>query len=66
MRAAGQFSRLLHLCMIRRGVISATRLMYSISTAMTESEVDFAIAALNESLQELRPYIESKRPELIT
>jgi glutamate-1-semialdehyde 2,1-aminomutase len=66
MRAAGQFSRLLHLCMIRRGVISATRLMYSISTAMTEAEVDFAIAALNESLQELRPYIERKRPELIT
>ena len=34
MRGAGQISRLLHLCMIRRGVISATRLMYAISTAI--------------------------------
>jgi glutamate-1-semialdehyde 2,1-aminomutase len=65
MRGAGQISKLLHLCMIRRGVFSATRLMYSISTAMTEAEVDFAITALNESLQELRPYIENERPALI-
>jgi glutamate-1-semialdehyde 2,1-aminomutase len=63
--AAGHIPRLLHLGMIRHGVISATRLMYCTSTAMTEKEIDFAVTALNESLQELRPYIERERPQLL-
>ena len=55
----------LHLAMIRRGIMAASRLMYCVSTAMGEAEVDTAIGALNESLRELRPYIEAERPELI-
>lgn len=59
--AAGHIPRLLHLGMIRHGVLSATRLMYCVSTAMSEVEVDFAVTALHETLQELRPYIEAER-----
>jgi len=63
--AAGHIPRLLHLLMIRHGVMSATRLMYCTSTAMTEAEVDRAVTALNESLSELRPYLEAERPGLL-
>ncbi|MEM7019705.1 MAG: aspartate aminotransferase family protein [Pseudomonadota bacterium] len=62
---AGHIFSLLHLGMIRRGVLPATRLMFCTSTTMTEAEVDFAIAALGETLQELRPYIEQEKPNLI-
>ncbi len=65
MIATGHISQLLHLGMIRRGVMSATRLMYCTSTAMTEAEVDTAVTALNETLHELRPYIENERPQLL-
>lgn len=63
---AGHIGRLLHLGMLRRGVMSASRLMYCVSTAMTEADIDTAIGALNESLRELRPYIEAERPSLLT
>ncbi|MGE0624796.1 MAG: aspartate aminotransferase family protein [Pseudomonadales bacterium] len=62
---AGHIPRLLHLTMLRHGVMSASRLMYCTSTAMTEVEVDQAIGALNESLRELRPHIASERPALL-
>ncbi len=65
MMDAGHISRLLHLSMLRRGVMSATRLMYCTSTPMSEVEIDTAVTALNESLIELRPYIESERPALL-
>jgi glutamate-1-semialdehyde 2,1-aminomutase len=61
----GHIGRLLHLAMLRRGVMSASRLMYCVSTAMSEVEVDAAIVALNESLRELRPYVEAERPGLL-
>lgn len=64
--AGGHIGRLLHLTMLRRGVMSASRLMYCVSTAMTEADVDAAIEALNESLKELRPYVEAERPGLLT
>ena len=35
---AGHIGRLLHLGMLRRGVMSASRLMYCVSTAMTEAD----------------------------
>ena len=59
MASAGQLTNLLHLTMIRHGVMSATRLMYCTSTAMGEQEIDQAITAMHESLAELRPYIEA-------
>lgn len=65
MTAAGQIGALLHLGMLRNGVVSASRLMYCISTAMDEKHVDQAVTALSETLGELRPYIEAERPELL-
>ncbi|MEM7099640.1 MAG: aspartate aminotransferase family protein [Pseudomonadota bacterium] len=65
MIAGGHVTQLLHLGMLRRGIMSATRLMYCTSTAMTDTEVDLAVTALNETLHELRPYIESERPQLL-
>ena len=65
MFASGHITSLLHLGMLRRGVVSASRLMYCVSTAMTEAEVEIAVTALNESLHELRPYVERERPELL-
>jgi glutamate-1-semialdehyde 2,1-aminomutase len=62
---AGHIGRLLHLCMLQKGVGSASRLMYCISTPMTETEISMAITALSESLSELRPYIEVERPDLL-
>ena len=43
--------RFCNLGMIRRGVVSATRLMYCVSTAMTERDIDFAVTALHETPQ---------------
>jgi glutamate-1-semialdehyde 2,1-aminomutase len=65
MIGAGHIGRLLHLCMLKRGVMSASRLMYCISTPMTETEISIAVTALSESLSELRPYIEAEKPDLL-
>jgi glutamate-1-semialdehyde 2,1-aminomutase len=65
MTAAGHIGALLHLGMLRNGIVSASRLMYCISTPMDESHVDQAVTALSESLGELRPYIEAERPGLL-
>ena len=62
---AGNMSQLLHLLMLQHGISSASRLMYCTSTAMTETEVGKAVTAMNESLAELRPYIERDRPQLL-
>ena len=62
---AGHIPRLVHLGMLRRGVLSASRLMYCVSTAMTQAEIELAITALAETLQELRPYVERERPSLL-
>lgn len=65
MAAAGHIGALIHLGMLRNGVVSASRLMYCISTPMDDSHVDQAVTALNETLTELRPYIETERPGLL-
>lgn len=65
MIAGGHIGALLHLGMLRHGVVSASRLMYCVSTPMGEGEIDQAVTALNEALSELRPYIEAERPNLL-
>ncbi|MDA1075992.1 MAG: aspartate aminotransferase family protein, partial [Proteobacteria bacterium] len=57
MVGAGHIGPLLHLTMLRHGVMSAGRLMYCTSTAMGEAEVDKAVTAMHESLQEIRGYL---------
>ena len=51
--------------MLRNGVMSASRLMFCTSTAMTETEIENAVTSLHESLAELRPFIEKECPELM-
>jgi glutamate-1-semialdehyde 2,1-aminomutase len=63
--AGGHVNRLLHLAMLQRGVASASRLMYCLSTPMTVAEVDTALDALDDALRALRPGIERERPELL-
>lgn len=63
--AAAHIPRLLHLTMLRHGVMSATRLMYCTSTVMSDVEIEQAIAAMQASLSELKPYIEVERPGLL-
>jgi glutamate-1-semialdehyde 2,1-aminomutase len=62
---SGSTNQLLHLEMLKRGVASAPRLMYCTSTAMGDAEVDFALAALDDTLKSLRPGIEREKPELL-
>ena len=62
---AGPMSRLLHLGLLRRGVFTARIGMLCISTPMGEAEVDAAVAALRDALDELRPVIERERPRLL-
>jgi glutamate-1-semialdehyde 2,1-aminomutase len=62
--AGGHIAALLHLTMLRHGVMSASRLMYCTSTAMQEADIDKAITALHDTLAELGPFIERERPAL--
>lgn len=63
---AGHITRLFHLGLLRRGVFSAGRLMMAVSTPMVEADIDEAIAAIAETLEELKPVIRTERPELLT
>ena len=46
--------RLLHLALLNRGIFAAPRGMFNISTPMTEADVDRALAAVRDALQEVR------------
>ncbi|MBI5116889.1 aspartate aminotransferase family protein [Candidatus Poribacteria bacterium] len=61
----GPIRMLLHLCMLRRGIYPAGRQMYVISTPMTEAEVNKAVEAFTESLQELKPLIQEDYSHLL-
>ncbi len=56
--------KLLHLEMMNRGIFSAPRCQFAISTPMTENEVDAAVDAMAHSLDTVRPYVESHVPHL--
>jgi len=51
--------------MLMRGVVSAARLMYCTSTVMTAADVDVAIAALQDTLLDLRDELRREKPELL-
>jgi glutamate-1-semialdehyde 2,1-aminomutase len=56
---------LFYLAMLERGVFSAARGMYVMSTPMTQREIDAAVEAVDDVMVELRPAIEDLWPELI-
>ena len=62
---SGRVNQLLHLSMLMRGVASASRLMYCTSAPMTVAEIDFAVAALDDALRELKPGIARERADLL-
>jgi glutamate-1-semialdehyde 2,1-aminomutase len=53
------------LLLMDRGIFTAGRFMFNVSTPMSEKEVNQAGSALRETLRELKPYIEKAAPELI-
>jgi glutamate-1-semialdehyde 2,1-aminomutase len=63
--AAAELPRLLHLEMMNRGVFSASRGMYALSTPMTEKEIDQAIEAFEAILGVLKPYVAETTPHLM-
>jgi len=63
--AARELPGLLHLEMMNRGIYSAKRGMFVISTPMTEGEIDKATAAFAGALDMLRPYIAARFSQLV-
>lgn len=59
-----ELPRLLHLELMNQGIFSAPRCQFAISTPMSEAEIDAAVKALSQSLDTVRPYIESSVPHL--
>jgi glutamate-1-semialdehyde 2,1-aminomutase len=62
---ANPISRLLHIEMINRGVFSAPRGQYALTTPMTETEIDRVIEAFIGTLETLKPLIAEVLPNLI-
>lgn len=62
---SGRALRLLHLGLLRRGIFSAPRGMLCVSTPMGEAEIESAIVALSEALDELRPVLAEECPKLL-
>jgi glutamate-1-semialdehyde 2,1-aminomutase len=65
MADAGPLPGLLHLELINRGIYSAKRGMFIISTPMSEVEIDKTAAAFAGALDMLKPYIAEKHPQLV-
>jgi len=65
LRGAGKLPGLVHLEMINRGIYSAKRGMFVISTPMSEVEIDKTVAAFAGTLDRLKPYIAARHPRLI-
>ena len=62
---AGELPGLLHLELMNRGIYSAKRGMFVISTPMSEEEIDKSVAAFAGALDMLKPYIADKHPQLV-
>jgi glutamate-1-semialdehyde 2,1-aminomutase len=62
---AGHITNAFHLGLLRRGIMTASRLMMAVSTPMSEVEIDAAIAAVADTLSELKPVIAAERPSLL-
>jgi len=65
MADAGNLPGLLHLELINRGIYSAKRGMFNISTPMSEVEIHKTVAAFAGALDMLKPYIAARHPQLV-
>ena len=64
-QAAARAPHLLHLEMLNRGIFAVSRGWYTLSTPMTETEIDTQIEAFAGTLETIKPYIADKAPHLI-
>jgi glutamate-1-semialdehyde 2,1-aminomutase len=64
--ARADLRNLLHLLLMERGIYAGARCFFVTCTPMGEQEINEATQALRESLLEMRPYIETEAPELIS
>jgi len=62
---AGELPRLVHLEMMNRGIYSAGRGMFALSTPMTYADIEKAVIFLKETLDMLKPYIADELPHLV-
>ena len=62
---AGELPGLVHLEMMNRGVYSAGRGMFALSTPMTPADIDKAVVCFRETLMMLKPYIADTTPHLL-
>jgi glutamate-1-semialdehyde 2,1-aminomutase len=60
-----ELQKLLHLELLNRGIFSASRSEFVISTPMTGKEVDHCVQKVKESFEFLMPYIREKAPHLL-
>lgn len=58
--------RLFHLSLMNKGIFIPNRGFFSISTPMSENEIDKAVQATDETLTELKPLIQEIAPQLIS
>jgi glutamate-1-semialdehyde 2,1-aminomutase len=63
--AARTLPNLLHMEMMNRGIFSAPRGQFTISTPMTAREVDTAVAVMAQSLKVVKPYMVEHTPHLL-
>jgi len=63
--SAGELPGLVHLEMMNRGVYSANRGMFALSTPMTNEDIDKAVDCFRETLHILKPYIADTKPHLL-
>ena len=60
-----QLHALMHLSLLNKGFFTIPRGLFILSTVMTRTEIDRLVAAIDESLKELRPLIEEKYRHLL-
>jgi glutamate-1-semialdehyde 2,1-aminomutase len=62
---AAELPRLLHLELLNRGIFSANRGMFNISTPMNEEVINHALEAFRAALFTLKPYVADIAPHLL-
>jgi len=65
MAGARDLPQLLHLSLLNRGIFLAPRGLLSVSTVMTEDEINLTTEAVADSLRELKPYAAEAAPHLL-
>ncbi|MDE0140769.1 MAG: aspartate aminotransferase family protein [Caldilineaceae bacterium] len=63
--AARTLPKLLHMAMMNRGIFSAPRGQFTISTPMTAREIDAAVDVMAQSLEMVKPYMVEHTPHLL-